>query len=83
MVSSSCKKMSRLEILYTCVTNMAKAITKTGEDQLLKGMEHYLEDENRNETIYHRKNEEISSRLQQVAEDAAALIGVQPTNFFI
>ncbi|MBK5262569.1 MAG: hypothetical protein JJE17_08375, partial [Peptostreptococcaceae bacterium] len=49
------KVMSRLEILYTCVANMAKAITKTGGDQLLKGMEHYLEDEDRNETIYHRK----------------------------
>ena len=74
MVSSSCKVMSRLEILYTCVANMAKAITKTGRDQLLKGMEHYLEDEDRNETIYHRKSEEISSRLQQVADDAATLI---------
>lgn len=74
MVSSSCKKMSRLEILYTCVANMAKAITRTGEAQLLKGMEHYLEDEDRNETIYHRKSEEISSRLQQVIDDATALI---------
>jgi hypothetical protein len=74
MVSSSCKKMSRLEILYTCVANMAKAVTKTGEDQLLKGLEHYLKDEDRNETIYHRKSEEISSRLQQVIDDDAILI---------
>ncbi|MDF1618798.1 transposase [Petrocella sp. FN5] len=74
MVSSSCKKMSRLEILYTCVANMAKAINKTGEDHLLKGVEHYLDDEDRNETIYHRKSEEISSRLQQVIDDAAVLV---------
>jgi len=74
MVSSSCKKMSRLEILYTCVANMAKAINKTGEDQLLKGMEHYLDEEDRNETIYHRKSEEISSRLQQVIDDATTLV---------
>jgi len=74
MVSSSCKRMSRLEILYTCVANMAKAVTKTGEDQLLKGIEHYLDDEDRNKIIYHRKNEEISSRLQQVIDDATALV---------
>ena len=74
MVSSSSKKMSRLEILYSCVQNMIKTINKTGENQLLKNMEHYLNEEDRNETIYHRKNEEISSRLQQVIEDATTLI---------
>ncbi|MCK5763508.1 MAG: transposase, partial [Clostridiales bacterium] len=76
MVSSSCKKMSRLEILYTCVSNMAKAINRTGEYQLLKNMEHYLKDEDRNETIYHRKSEEISSRLQQVIDDGTTLISL-------
>ncbi len=74
MVSSSCKNMSRLEILYTCVANNVKAVIRTGEEQLLKGLEHYLEDDDRNKTIYHRKNEEISSRLQQVVEDATVLI---------
>ncbi len=74
MVSSSCKKMSRLEILYTCVSNMVKAVYKTGEYQNLKAMEHYLDEDDKNDTIYHRKNEEISGRLQAVIDDAAALI---------
>lgn len=74
MISSSCKKMSRLEILHTCVANMAKAVERTGQVQLLKNIEHYLKEEDRNETIYHRKNEEISSRLQEVTDDAAFLM---------
>lgn len=74
MVSSSCKKMSRLEILYTCVANMVKAVNKTGECQNLKDMEHYLDEDDKNETIYHRKNEEISGRIQVVIDDAATLI---------
>ena len=74
MVSSSCKKMSRLEILYTCVANMVKTVYKTGEYQNLKDMEHYLDEEDKNDTIYHRKNEEISGRLQTVIDDATALI---------
>jgi hypothetical protein len=74
MVSSSCKKMSRLEILYTCVANMVKAVYKTGEYQNLKAMEHYLDEDDKNDTIYHRKNEEIAGRLQAVIDDAAALI---------
>lgn len=74
MVSSSCKKMSRLEILYTCIANMAKAVERTGQVQLLKNIEHYLKEEDRNETIYHRKSEEISSRLQQAIDDATFLM---------
>ncbi|WHE06213.1 transposase [Thermoanaerobacterium thermosaccharolyticum] len=74
MVSSSCKKMSRLEILYTCVANMVKAVYKTGEYEHLKNMEHYLDEDDRNKTIYHRKNEEITKRLQEIIEDAYTLI---------
>ncbi len=74
MISSNCKKMSRLEILYTCVSNMAKAVHRTGEHQYLKTLEHYLNDEDRNHMIYHRKGEEITSRLQQVIDDANVLI---------
>lgn len=74
MVSSSCKKMSRLEIIYTCVANMVKTVYRTGEYQNLKNMEHYLDEDDKNDTIYHRKNEEISGRLQAVIDDATALI---------
>ncbi len=74
MISSSCKKMSRLEILYTCVANMVKAVHRTGEDQYLKDMEHYLEADDCNDFIYHRRNEDISTRLELVIEDAAKLV---------
>jgi hypothetical protein len=33
-------------------------------------MEHYLDDDNKNDNIYHRKNEELSGRLQAVIDDA-------------
>lgn len=74
MVSSSCKKMYRLEIIYTCVANMVKTVYRTGEYQSHKNMEHYLDEDDKNDTIYHRKNEEISGRLQAVIDDATALI---------
>jgi len=74
MVSSSCKKMSRLEILYTTVANMVKKVDKSKENKISRDLEHYLASEDRNKVIYHRKNEEISSRLQQVIDDATALV---------
>ncbi len=74
MVSSSCKNMSRIEILFTCLSNMISVVHKTGELELLSSLEYYLKDESKNEMIYHRKNEEITSRLQQVIDDACLLM---------
>jgi len=82
MVSSSAKKMSRLEIMYTCVSNMVRLVHRTGEIQYLKSLEHYLDDEDRNTVIYHRKSEEQTSRLQQVVNDAIQLVSILPAAYF-
>ena len=74
MVASNCKKMTRLEILYTCTANMIKAICQADKSAISKDLAHYLEVEDLNRTIYHRKNEDISARLQQVIDDATRLI---------
>lgn len=74
MVASNCKKMSRLEILYTCVANLAKMIHRTGESHLLKGLENYLEEDDRNRTIYRTRDTEITDKLQRVIDDAEKII---------
>ena len=78
MVSSSAKRMTRLEILYTCVANVVKLVHRTGEVQYLKSLEHYLDAEDRNKMIYYRKTEEQNDRIQQVVNDALLLISVLP-----
>jgi hypothetical protein len=75
MVSSSCKNMGRLEILYTCVANMVKAIDKTGEVNILKKeYMRYMENDDKNRTIYRAKNEQVETRLEQVVNDAVELM---------
>ena len=75
MVSANSKKMSRLEIVYTCVANMIKAIHRTGEDALITGgLERYLDPDDCNRTIYHRKNEGLEDRLTQTLQDAQTLL---------
>lgn len=75
MVSSSCKKMARLEILYTCVSNMVKAIERTGEMEILtKNLIRYLDKEDENNTLYRLPNEQVGTRLNEVAADAVELL---------
>jgi hypothetical protein len=74
MVSSSCKKTGRLELIYTCVSNMVKELIKSGEshvlpEQLLK----YAEESNKNTVCYRMEKEEIMPRLEAVTADAILL----------
>ncbi len=74
MIASNIRKLSRLELLYTCVANMVKCLHKSGEDELIKGMEHYYNDNDRNKVIYHNRSEETSDKIQTIINDAVKLL---------
>lgn len=82
MIASNCKKMTRLDVLYTCLSNMAEAIHCTGEDTLLTGMEHYLDEDDHNKVIYHNKSDETDTKIQQVIDDATKLLAEMGEAFF-
>ena len=74
MISSSCKKMGRLELIYTCVSNLVKALVKSGEEGLLP--EHllkYAEGSNKNTVCYRLKGDEVQTRLEEVTGHALEL----------
>ncbi len=72
MVESNIKRMSRLELLYTCVANLAaEVLEKTGE--IPSDLAHYTEKNDRNRIIYHNKSEQTSEKISTVLKDAKAL----------
>lgn len=72
MVSSNIRKMGRLELLYTCVANLAKEYSKTGTE-LPESMHHYIEADDRNRVIYHNHSDETSEKIAGILKDAVAL----------
>lgn len=72
MVSSNIKKMNRLELLYTCVSNLAKELSKT-ENKLPEALRHYVEADDRNRVIYHNHSDETSDKIAVILKDAATL----------
>ena len=71
MVASNIKRMGRLELLYTCVANLAKEMVKTRE--IPEHLRHYTEADDRNRIIYHNHSEETSAKIETVLKDAATL----------
>lgn len=75
MVASSCKKLSRLELIYRCVSNMIRTINATGEVSLLNGrLLKYLDPDHANDTIYRTNSEQTVGKLETVTTDALALL---------
>jgi hypothetical protein len=75
MVASSCKKMSRLELVYRCVSQMVKAIHATGETGLLDArLLKYLDAGDENETLYRTRSSEAGSKLIAALTDALRLL---------
>lgn len=76
MVASGSKKMSRLEILYTCVANLVKQLDKEGETSLNQNLQAYLKEEHKNQVIYHQRHEDMNQRLSATIEDAKQLMNL-------
>lgn len=74
MIASACKDMTRLEVTYSTVSNLVNAVHKACGDELLYGMEHYLNADDQNRVIYHNKAEERMAKIQTIIEDGAALL---------
>ncbi|MFV0341853.1 MAG: transposase [Anaerocolumna sp.] len=74
MIASNCKRMSRLEIVYTVVANAVKLLERLGENELIPtDMLHYLDSDDHNDVIYHSKNEDVTDRLTTVIKDAGRM----------
>ena len=73
MISSSCKKLSRLEIIYSCVSRLITIIRETKAVSLPEMFNPYLEEGHKNDTIYRCKGKDIQSKLNTVIKDAKKL----------
>ena len=70
MVSSSCRKLSRLEIIYSTVARLIKVIDK---NILPESFKPYLEESHYNDTIYRLKDKDLNSKIKRVLKDGLKL----------
>ena len=75
MVASNIKRMSRLELLYTCTANLVNACKKNGET-IPEQLQHYLSSADRNLVIYHNKSDETQDKITTILNDAKVLVAL-------
>ena len=74
MVESNIRRMGRLDLLHTCLSNLVKELRRDGKIELLEGLEHYADPNDRNRVVYHDQDIPQSDRLQKVIDDACSLL---------
>lgn len=74
MIAANIRKLSRVELLYTCVAKLTTYCHKNQMDTLIVGMEHYHDPNDFNRTFYYSDSSEADERLKSILEDADRLL---------
>jgi hypothetical protein len=73
MISSSCKKLSRIELVYNVNHCMVKALAKLASTAIPESCQGYLEKKHKNEIIYRTRGEETNSKLDTLLKQTEEL----------
>ena len=73
MISSSCKKLSRIELVYSVNHCMVKTLNKLAPEAIPENCKGYLEKGHKNETIYRTRDLEADSKLETLFKQTEAL----------
>ena len=74
MIESNIRKLSRMELIYRCISKLVVHLHKNGNDSLLEGLEHYYDPDDFNRVIYHNRSTETDTRIATLLSDADKLL---------
>jgi hypothetical protein len=74
MVEANIRKLSRMELIYTCIAKLVTYLHKNGKDDLIGHMAHYYEPDDFNRVIYHSKSTDADERMDVLLKDADILL---------
>ena len=73
MIDANIKKLSRLEIIYTCIANLVKRLSKEGNLEIPEELKHYAAPNDFNQVFYYAKSSSYAERCLTLLDDADTL----------
>lgn len=73
MIEANIRKLSRMELLYTCIAKLVKYLDKAGASFDRERFGHYLDPDDYNKVIYHSRNDDADKRMLTLLADADEL----------
>ena len=76
MIESNIRKLSRMELIYTCISKLAVSMNKANASALPEDLKHYTDPNDFNRVIYHQRSTDAEDRLKQLLADADKLLAL-------
>ena len=76
MIESNIRKLSRMELIYTCISKLAVFVNKGNDSALPADLKHYTDPNDFNRVIYHQRSTDADERLKQLLTDADKLLAL-------
>ena len=76
MIESNIRKLSRMELIYTCIAKLAMYVYKINDSALPDDLKHYIDPNDFNRVIYHQLSTEADECMKQLLTDADKLLAL-------
>lgn len=73
MVDAGIRKLSRLELIYTCISSLVIRLKKESVKGIPENLLHYADDNDFNQVFYYARNSDYAEKCLQLLADADAL----------
>ena len=74
MIEANIRRLSRMELIYTCISKLVSYLHKAGRDDLIGHMAHYYDPNDFNQVIYHCSDIDAEARFSVLLSDADLLL---------
>lgn len=81
MIASNIRKLSRMELVYTCISKLVHYLAKHHPEMVPENLNHYMVPEDYNQLFYHHRGEDTDKKQQQLLDDCEQLINLCSTGF--
>ena len=81
MIESNIRFLSRMELIYTCISKLVVYLTKKQPDIIPEQLKHYADPNDYNHIFYHQRNDDMEAIIQTVLTDSGCLLHLYGTDF--
>lgn len=81
MIESNIRFLSRMELIYTCISKLVVYLTKKQPDIIPEQLKHYADPNDYNRIFYHQRNDDMGAIIQTLLTDSGCLLHLCGTDF--
>lgn len=81
MIESNIRFLSRMELIYTCISKLVVFFTEKHPDRVAESLKHYADPNDYNCIFYHQRNEGMEAVVKTLLSDSDSLLAICKTDF--